>query len=136
MGQQHFLFRNLPIVGSATVDASAAPATSGNASASGKTSANGKASSSAGKAVTTGKSGGSGKSSASDRTTRSAKSATQNAGVNTGNGVTAAPARGLLRFGRKPAEPEPVSSAPQAKVVRQQPVRQTRSKRSGNSGKR
>ena len=137
LGQQHFLFRNLPIVGSATVDASAAPATAGNANASGKTSANGRASSSGGKAVTTGKSGSSGKSSASGRTSGSAKPATQNTGVNTGNGVTAAPARGLLRFGKnKPAEPEPVPSAPQAKVVRQQPIRQTRSKRSGNSGKR
>lgn len=142
LGQQHFLFRNLPIVGSATVDASGAPATSGNASASGKTSANGRASSSSGKAVTTGKSSGSGKSSASGRTSvsgrtsGSAKSATQNAGANTGNGVTAAPARGLLRFGKNKPEPEPVPSAPQAKVVRQQPVRQTRSKRSGNSGKR
>jgi YidC/Oxa1 family membrane protein insertase len=133
LGQQHFLFRNLPIVGSATVDASAAPATSGHAA--GKTSANGKASSSAGKAVTTGKSSGSGKSSASGRTSASAKPVTQNAGANTGPGVTAAPARGLLRFGKKP-EPEPVPTAPQAKVVRQQPVRQTRSKRSGNSGKR
>ena len=142
LGQQHFLFRNLPIVGSATVDASGAPATSGNASASGKTSANGRASSSSGKAVTTGKSSGSGKSSASGRTSvsgrtsGSAKSATQNAGANTGNGVTAAPARGLLRFGKNKPESEPVPSAPQAKVVRQQPVRQTRSKRSGNSGKR
>lgn len=142
LGQQHFLFRNLPIVGSATVDASAAPATSGNASASrAKTSANGKASSSAGKAVTTGKSSGSGKSSASGRTSvsgansGSAKPVTQNAGADTGNGVTAAP-RGLLRFGKNKPEPEPVPSAPQAKVVRQQPVRQTRSKRSGNSGKR
>ena len=135
LGQQHFLFRNLPIVGSATVDASAAPALTGNANASGKSSANGKA-------VTTGKSGGSGKSStsgksgASGRTTGSAKPVAQNGGADTGNGVTAAPTRGLLRFGKNKPEPEPVPSAPQAKVVRQQPVRQTRSKRSGNSGKR
>jgi hypothetical protein len=44
--------------------------------------------------------------------------------------------RGLLKFGKSKPEPEPVPSAPQAKVVRQQPVRQSRSKRSGNSGKR
>ena len=128
LGQQHFLFRNLPIVGSATVDASAAPAISGNSS--GKASANGKA-------ITAGKSGGSGKSGASGRTTGSAKPVTQNAGASTANGDTAAgPVRGLLKFGKSKPEPEPVPSAPQAKVVRQQPVRQTRSKRSGNSGKR
>jgi YidC/Oxa1 family membrane protein insertase len=139
LGQQHFLFRNLPIVGSATVDASAAPA---NALTSGKTSANGKSAN--GKAVTTGKSGGSGKSGASGksgtsgRATGSAKSATQNGGASTVNDdVSAGPVRGLLKFGKnKAAEPEPVPTAPQAKVVRQQPVRQTRSKRSGNSGKR
>jgi len=136
LGQQHFLFRNLPIVGSATVDSSAAPATAGNANASSKTSANGKASSSSGKAGAPGKSSGSGKSSASGRTSGSAKPVAQNAGANTGNGVTAAPPRGLLRFGKNKPEPEPVPSAQQTKVVRQQPVRQTRSKRSGNSGKR
>jgi YidC/Oxa1 family membrane protein insertase len=132
LGQQHFLFRNLPIVGSATVDASVAPAISGNAS--GKASANGKTSAN-GKAVTAGKSGGSGKSGASGRTTGSAKPVTQNGGAVTANGDTAAgPVRGLLKFGKNKPEPEPVPSAPQAKVVRQQPVRQTRSKRSGNSG--
>jgi YidC/Oxa1 family membrane protein insertase len=135
LGQQHVLFRNLPIVGSATVDASAAPALSGNSNASGKSSANGKA-------VTAGKSSGSGKSGASGRTTGSAKPVTQNAGAknagaSTANGDTAAgPVRGLLKFGKSKPEPEPVPSAPQAKVVRQQPVRQSRSKRSGNSGKR
>jgi YidC/Oxa1 family membrane protein insertase len=130
LGQQHVLFRNLPIVGSATVDASAAPALSGNSNASGKSSANGKA-------VTAGKSSGSGKSGASGRTTGSAKPVTQNAGTSSANGETAAgPVRGLLKFGKSKPEPEPVPSAPQAKVVRQQPVRQSRSKRSGNSGKR
>jgi YidC/Oxa1 family membrane protein insertase len=43
--------------------------------------------------------------------------------------------RGLLRFGKGKQEPEPVPAAPQTKVVRQQPVRQSRSKR-GNTGKR
>jgi hypothetical protein len=47
----------------------------------------------------------------------------------------AASGSGLLRrFGKK-EEPQDVPVAPQAKVVRQQPVRQTRSKR-GNTGKR
>jgi len=136
LGQQHVLFRNLPIVGSATVDASAAPALSGNSNASGKSSANGKAVT-AGKSATAGKSGGSGKSGASGRTTGSAKPVTPNAGASTANGDTAAGSvRGLLKFGKGKPEPEPVPSAPPAKVVRQQPVRQTRSKRSGNSGKR
>jgi YidC/Oxa1 family membrane protein insertase len=127
LGQQHFLFRNLPIVGSATVDASAAPA---NALTSGKASN--------GKAITAGKSGGgSGKSGASGRATGSAKPAAQNGGTSTANGDTGAGSvRGLLKFGKNKPEPEPVPSAPPAKVVRQQPVRQTRSKRSGNSGKR
>ena len=39
--------------------------------------------------------------------------------------------RGLLRLGRPKAEPEPQDDVPTAKVVRQQPVRQARSKRSG-----
>jgi YidC/Oxa1 family membrane protein insertase len=39
--------------------------------------------------------------------------------------------RGLLRFGRSKAEPEPQDDVPTAKVVRQQPVRQAKSKRSG-----
>jgi hypothetical protein len=130
LGQQHVLFRNLPIVGSATVDTSAAPA---NALTSGKASANGKAGT-AGKSGGSGKSA-SGKSSTSGRPTGSAKPVTQNGGASTVNDdVPAGPVRGLLKFGKNKPEPEPVPSAPQAKVVRQQPVRQTRSKRSGNSG--
>jgi YidC/Oxa1 family membrane protein insertase len=39
--------------------------------------------------------------------------------------------RGLLRLGRTKAEPEPQDDVPAAKVVRQQPVRQAKSKRSG-----
>ena len=39
--------------------------------------------------------------------------------------------RGLLRLGRAKAEPEPQDDVPTTKVVRQQPVRQARSKRSG-----
>jgi YidC/Oxa1 family membrane protein insertase len=134
LGQQHVLFRNLPIVGSATVDASAAPA---NALTSGKASANGKAVTAGKSGGGSGKSGASGKSGTSGRATGSAKPATQNGGASTANGDTAAGSvRGLLKFGKNKPEPEPEPSAPQAKVVRQQPVRQTRSKRSGNSGKR
>jgi hypothetical protein len=39
--------------------------------------------------------------------------------------------RGLLRLGRAKQEPEPEPEVPAAKVVRQQPVRQAKSKRSG-----
>jgi YidC/Oxa1 family membrane protein insertase len=39
--------------------------------------------------------------------------------------------RGLLRLGRQKPEPEPEPEVPTAKVVRQQPTRQARSKRSG-----
>jgi YidC/Oxa1 family membrane protein insertase len=39
--------------------------------------------------------------------------------------------RGLLRLGRAKPEPEPQDDVPTTKVVRQQPVRQARSKRSG-----
>jgi hypothetical protein len=42
--------------------------------------------------------------------------------------------RRLPRLGRQKPEPEPVVEVPAAKVVRQQPVRQAKSKRSG--GKR
>jgi YidC/Oxa1 family membrane protein insertase len=61
-----------------------------------------------------------------------AKAATNGASSANGSG----PVRGLLRFGKAKPEPEPEPVAPQTKVVRQQPVRQSRSRRSGNSGKR
>jgi len=144
LGQQHFLFRNLPVVGSDTVGASAAqarPASStGKAGAAGKTGAAGRTgtagrTATAGKAGTAGKTGtssrtGAAKSGASGRSAEPAKPAAQNAGAN-GSAVDG-PARGLLRFGRNKSEPEPEPVAEEARVVRQQPVRQTRSKRSGN----
>jgi YidC/Oxa1 family membrane protein insertase len=46
------------------------------------------------------------------------------------NGHNGGEKRSLLRLGRKP-EPEPEPEVPAAKVVRQQPVRQAKSKRSG-----
>jgi hypothetical protein len=39
--------------------------------------------------------------------------------------------RGLLRLGRSKPEPEPEPEVTSAKVVRQQPTRQAKSKRSG-----
>src|SRR6185312_14167807 len=47
------------------------------------------------------------------------------------NGQNGTGMRGLLRLGRAKAEPEPQDDVPAAKVVRQQPVRQAKSKRSG-----
>ncbi len=47
------------------------------------------------------------------------------------NGQNGAARRGLLRLGRQKPEPEPEPEVPAAKVVRQQPVRQAKSKRSG-----
>jgi YidC/Oxa1 family membrane protein insertase len=47
------------------------------------------------------------------------------------NGQNGAAKRGLLRLGKPKPEPEPEPEAPVAKVVRQQPIKQARSKRSG-----
>ena len=138
LGQQHFLFRNLPIVGSATVGASAVEAAPGKTSVSGKSGAAGKVGTS-GKPAATGKQDSPGKTGSSGRAGTPAKQAAPKAGAN-GSAVKGATesssplssARGLLRLGKGKPEPEEVQDIPQAKVVRQQPVRQTRSKRSGN----
>jgi YidC/Oxa1 family membrane protein insertase len=168
LGQQHFLFRSLPIVGSATVGASATQAASGNSRTASK---NGTSTARAGtvrpKAGTVPAKAGTKTGTASAKTgTKSAAdakpaSSTSKPATSTNpaskNGMSSAAAKapaapasangaatangaasngsGLLRrFGKK-EEPQDVPEAPQAKVVRQQPVRQTRSKR-GNTGKR
>ena len=143
LGQQHFLFRRLPVVGSATVGASAVQAASGNSGAAAKSTA---AKSPAAKATaakpTAAKGSGSGASSApakaGTKTATEAKPASKGAasaapaakaaanGSANGSGV-------LKRFGKK-EEPAEVPVVPQARVVRQQPSRQSRSKR-GNTGK-
>jgi len=168
MGQQHFLFRNLPVVDSATVGAATAPAASVKSAAvsTGKTSGSktaqaGKTAQSAGKANPAGKAAGSsapqsakapaGRTSSPSRgpgqsPAKAAPAAKQaqpakaaaGAGVNGSAAAAAAPVAdqggGLssrLRLGSKSkAEPEP-EVAP-TKIVRNQPVRNTRSKRSGN----
>ena len=168
MGQQHFLFRNLPVVDSATVGAATAPAAGVKSAAvsTGKTSGSktaqaGKTAQSAGKANPAGKAAGSsapqsakapaGRTSSPSRgpgqspakaapaakPAQPAKAAA-GAGVNGSAAAAAAPVAdqggGLssrLRLGSKSkAEPEP-EVAP-TKIVRNQPVRNTRSKRSGN----
>jgi len=167
LGQQHILFRNLPVVGSATVGASAVQAASGNTGVSGKSNT-GKISSSV-KAAITGKideprdsvpKAGTAKTSVpktgTARTTGTKTSAATASAPKAGAPKPSAPkpsapkasangssspsapaspptggARGLLRLGRTKPEPEAVPAAPQTKTVRQQPTRQTRSKRSG-----
>jgi YidC/Oxa1 family membrane protein insertase len=116
LGQQHFLFRNLPVVGSATVGASAVQASTGSAGAAAKS--------------------GAAKSTGSVKSASATPKPRANGAAVAGTGTSSADsqARGLLRFGRK-QEPADAPVTPQTKVVRQQPVRQTRSKRSGSSGK-
>jgi YidC/Oxa1 family membrane protein insertase len=152
LGQQHFLFRSLPVVGSATVGASATQAASGNSgaakNASGTAAKSGSASAKnagaapkAGTAAKTGtkststskpaaKSGTSGTTAAN-----AAPAAKANANGAAANGAAANGSGLLRRFGKKEEPQDDVPVAQPAKVVRQQPVRQTRSKR-GNTGKR
>jgi YidC/Oxa1 family membrane protein insertase len=70
------------------------------------------------------RSGSTGRSGSGGRPASTSSTANGNAG---GGGEK----RGLLRLGRAKPEPEPVDDVPAAKVVRQQPQRQARSKRSG-----
>ena len=150
LGQQHILFRNLPVVGSATVGASAVQAVSGNTSVTGKSStaskavtsgrpgsANGKTTSVNGKAEAPAKASAP-KASTPKPAPAKARANGSAAAAAAGAVTSSAPApaagggaRGLLRFGKKP-EAEEVPAAPQTKTVRQQqPAKQTRSKRSG-----
>jgi len=118
-----------PRTGSAAGDAKAgtasgrpASAGSGSARVKGTTAANSGASSGTSSGRTGNGSGGARTGTAS----RPATSASQPA-----TGQNSAEKRGLLRLGRAKPEPEPQDDVPTAKVVRQQPVRQARSKRSG-----
>ena len=187
LGQQYFLFRRLPVVGSATVGASAVQAASGNSGAtarnttvkrtparsgaSGASSASAKTGTASNASAKTGTRAAAGTKSAStakpwlrpnlraqprrplrpslraqpSRRRRAApatvaapKPAVAKANANgeaangSANGVGGV--GGVLkRFGKK-EEPQEVPVAPETKIVRQQPSRQTRSKR--NTGKR
>jgi YidC/Oxa1 family membrane protein insertase len=154
LGQQHFLFRSLPVVGSATVGASATQAASGNSgaaknasgtaaktgSASAKTAGTAPKASTAPKAGTAAKTGtkstSASKPAAKSATAASAAPAAKaNANGATANGAAANGSGLLRRFGKKEEPQDDVPVAQPTKVVRQQPVRQTRSKR-GNTGKR
>ena len=156
LGQQHFLFRSLPVVGSATVGASATQAASGAGAARNASGATAKTGSASAKTAGAAKAGAakpgtaakpatkSGTSSTSGTPSRSGKTSTSgttaakapaaNANGAAANGAAANGSGLLKRFGKK-EEPQDVPVAPSTKVVRQQPVRQTRSKR-GNTGKR
>jgi len=161
LGQQYFMFRNWDIepvgaegaLGGATTGGpvktaqnpsrpnSSRTGSSGQASArpasgAAKTAASGTRSSATRASTASGRSAASasarpksGTTSASARTGTASRAATTAPRPATGQNGTEK--RGLLRLGRAKAEPEPQDDVPTAKVVRQQPVRQARSKRSG-----
>jgi YidC/Oxa1 family membrane protein insertase len=119
MGQQHFMYRNIPVVGTGAGSATAPAATPSRGTA---------AKSSGAKQAVAAKSSGSAKPA---RTGGPAKTGATAATGGQGTSARLA-ARGLLRGGKAKAEPEPEPEPdPAIKVVRQQPVRQSRSKRSG-----
>ena len=133
LGQQFFLFRSLPIVGSTTVGASATQAASGSSAAAAKSGTPGAAAKAAARPARPASSTAASKSASGSASTQAAGS---KASANGAGAASAANGSSVLRrFSRSKEEPEIVPAAPQAKVVRQQPVKQTRSKR-GNSGKR
>jgi len=117
-----------------------AAAKSGTASANGSAARSGAANGSAAKPTTTAANGTAAKVKApapkelaSERSAaKSAASAAANSGM-VSSSKSGSGGRGLLGFGKK-AEPEPAPVVPETKIVRQQPVRQARSKRSGSSG--
>jgi YidC/Oxa1 family membrane protein insertase len=152
LGQQHILFRNLPVVGSATVGESAVSSASrsngsvvkstvvkssvvkGGVNAA-RNNGNGTA-----KSTSASKSAGTSGTAATAKVPASkaspAKSAA-NGAVNNGmasSSEAGTGGRGLLGFGKKKPEPEEVPVVSETKTIRQQPVRQARSKRSGNAG--
>jgi len=110
-----------PRTGSAAGDAKAGTA-SGRPASAGSGSARVKGGTAASSGRTSNGSGGA-------RTGTAARPATSASQPATGQNGTEK--RGLLRLGRAKPEPEPQDDVPTAKVVRQQPVRQARSKRSG-----
>jgi len=139
LGQQHFLFRNLPVVGSATVGESAVQAASGSSAAakSGTSSTSAKAAARPARPASSAAASKSTSGSATAQAPRTKASANGSGASSAANGSSV-----LRRFSRSKEEPQDdIPAAPQTKVVRQQPVRQARSKRgnsgnSGNSGKR
>jgi YidC/Oxa1 family membrane protein insertase len=156
LGQQYFMFRNWstdsPAPAGATAAAAVTPARAAQSSqrpASGaktgsakagsggtKTTGARKTASGSARAATSARPPGAGAPQA--KAGSSAGSAPVQTGSARGDAAAASPngqnggaKRGLLRLGRPKQEPAPEPEVPAAKVVRQQPVRQARSKRSG-----
>ena len=137
LGQQHFLFRKLPVVGSATVGESAVQAASGSSAAakSGTSSTSAKAAARPARPARPASSAAASKSASGSATTQAPRAKASANGSTAGGAANGSNV--LRRFGRSKEEPQDdVPATPQTKVVRQQPVRQARSKRgnSGNSG--
>jgi YidC/Oxa1 family membrane protein insertase len=120
-----------PRTGSAAGDAKAGTA-SGRAASAGSGSARVKGGTATNSGRTGNGSGGARTGTASRPATAASRPATAAPRPATGQtGQNGAEKRGLLRLGRAKAEPEPQDDVPTTKVVRQQPVRQAKSKRSG-----
>ncbi len=117
-----------PRTGSAAGDAKAGSA-SGRAASAGSGSARVKGGTAASSGQTGNGSGGARTGTAARPATAASSPAA--AASSPANGQNGTEKRGLLRLGRAKPEPEPQDDVPTAKVVRQQPVRQARSKRSG-----
>jgi YidC/Oxa1 family membrane protein insertase len=132
LGQQYVLFKRYPMPTVAT-GAAAAPAApgkapaGGKAPAAGKTPATGKPPPKAAPAGKTPASGGGG--SARKQTGGAGKPANATGGQSSANGSGSGMLRRLTKG--RPPEPEPQDAVPETKLVRQQRVRQSRSKRSG-----
>jgi len=139
-----------PAAGTAKASGAAKAATAakaaGNARTStrtGATAGGARTGSASGRAASSGTSGSGTARPKSGTTSSSARTGNGSGGARTGTASRTAAAprpdtgqngtekRGLLRLGRPKQEPEPQDDVPTAKVVRQQPVRQARSKRSG-----
>jgi YidC/Oxa1 family membrane protein insertase len=80
-----------------------------------------------------GTSGSASRTRASGTTTAARPQAAKDAAVKNGQTSSGTERRGLGRLVRSKPEPEPEPEAPATKIVRQQPVRQSRSKRSGKN---
>jgi YidC/Oxa1 family membrane protein insertase len=150
LGQQYFMFRNWTTeetqAASATAPAaSAARSTTGSAKTTGggtrtggaakaaaprSGASNGRPASGAPRAKTGSGSGGTSTADGQVRTGSAARDAAANT-ASPPNGQNGAAKRGLLGLGRPKQEPVPEPEVPTTKVVRQQPVRQAKSKRSG-----
>jgi YidC/Oxa1 family membrane protein insertase len=157
LGQQYFMFRNwtteeTQAASAMAPAASSARSTTGSAKTTARTTArttaegtrtggaakaaprsgasNGRPASGAPRAKTDSGSGGTSTAAGQVRTGSAARDAAANT-AGPPNGQNGAAKRGLLGLGRPKQEPVPEPEVPTTKVVRQQPVRQAKSKRSG-----